>query len=78
MAIQNEVSTLLKELDEARAIAQEDRKPAAMIAATMSKAKLLGLEGGQEAHTTTPQPIAVTIQTVDARKNMTAWNDLKQ
>ena len=77
MTIQNEVSTLLKELDEARAIAQEDRKPAAMIAATMSKAKLLGLEGGQEAHTT-PQPIAVTIQTVDARKNMTAWNDLKQ
>ena len=69
MAIQNEVSTLLKELDEARTIAQEDRKPAAMIAATMSKAKLLGLEGGQKAHTATPQPIAVTVQAFDARKH---------
>lgn len=69
MTEQNEVNALLKELDEARAIAQEDRKPAAMIAATMSKAKLLGLEGGQEAHTTTPQPIAVHVHAIDARRH---------
>lgn len=69
MAVQNEVTALLKELDEARAIAQEDRKPAAMIAATMSKAKLLGIEGGQEAHTATPQPIAVHVHAIDARRH---------
>lgn len=69
MTTKTEVSSLLQELDEARAIAQEDRKPAAMIAATMSKAKILGLEGGQEAHTTTPQPIAVHVHAIDARRH---------
>lgn len=69
MKIKDEVTALLKELDEARAIAQEDRKPAAMIAATMSKAKLLGLEGGQDAQPTTPTPIQVVIETVDARRH---------
>mgnify|MGYP007123101385 CR=1 FL=1 len=66
---QQTVEQLLSELDEARAIAAEDRKPAAMIAATMSKAKLLGLENGQEAHNTTPQPVKVVIETIDARKH---------
>lgn len=66
---QQTVKQLLSELDEARVMAAEDRKPAAMIAATMSKAKLLGLEGGQEVHTGKPQPISVTVQTMDARKH---------
>ena len=33
----------------------------------MAQAKLLGIEGGNNA-TSEPQPISVTIQTVDARK----------
>lgn len=69
MTTKTEVSSLLQELDEARSIAQEDRKPAAMIAATMSKAKILGLEGGQEVHTGKPQPITVTVQSMDARRH---------
>lgn len=69
MNIKDEVTALLKELDEARAIALEDRKPAAMIAATMSKAKLLGLEGGQDAQPNKPTPVQVVIETVDARRH---------
>ncbi len=37
------VDTLTKELDEARALAQEEAQPAAMTGATMGKAKLHGL-----------------------------------
>ena len=40
------VDDLMKQLEQARQIAIEDRKPTAMIPATMAQAKLLGLDGG--------------------------------
>lgn len=38
------VESLTEELEEAREIARDDRAPAAMVAATMGKAKLYGLD----------------------------------
>lgn len=61
---------LLDQLEQARQIAIEERKPSAMIAATMSKAKLLGLDKGDSDsdRDADVQPVQVIIQTVDARK----------
>ena len=46
------VDDLIAELNEAREVAKENGNPTAMISATMSKAKLLGLDN----QTTAPQP----------------------
>lgn len=46
------VDDLITELNEAREVAKENGNPTAMISATMSKAKLLGLDN----QTTAPQP----------------------
>lgn len=46
------VDDLITELNEAREVAKENGNPTAMIAATMSKAKLLGLDN----QTIAPQP----------------------
>ena len=62
------VDDLIKELDDARVVAVNNNQPTAMINATMCKAKLLGIESGGAVTQSEPQPITVTIQTVDARK----------
>lgn len=41
------VDTLLAELEEARGVGKEKGQAAAMVTATMSKAKLLGMEGNK-------------------------------
>ena len=57
---------LITELDEARTLAKRHGKPSAMITATMSKAKLLGLDKGiTEADE--PTPVKIVVQTIDAR-----------
>lgn len=62
------VDDLIKELDDARVVAVKNNQATAMINATMCKAKLLGIDSGGAIAQSEPQPISVTIQTVDARK----------
>jgi len=61
------ISDLVTELDDARSIAKAKGQASAMVNATMSKAKLLGLDKGDN-DTSEVQPVKIAIQTVDARK----------
>ena len=61
------VDDLLQDLELAKQIAIKNDNANSLVTAVMAQAKLLGIEGGNNA-TSEPQPIAVTIQTVDARK----------
>ena len=62
------IDDLISELDNASKLAYECQKPSAMITATMSKAKLLGLDKGIN-DTDEVQPVKIVIQTVDARRH---------
>ncbi|MDN6276447.1 MAG: hypothetical protein ACTHYX_02720 [Psychrobacter sp.] len=59
---------LIDELDDARQTAKENNQASAMVSATMSKAKLLGLDRADSNNDDHVQPVEVIIQTVDARK----------
>ena len=61
------IDDLMTELDDARLTAKANGQASAMVAATMSKAKLLGLDKGV-IDDTEPQPVTFIIQGVDARK----------
>lgn len=61
------IDDLMTELDDARLTAKANGQASAMVAATMSKAKLLGLDKGNN-DTSEVQPVKIVIQTVDARK----------
>ena len=61
------INDLMTELDDARLTAKANGQASAMVAATMSKAKLLGLDKGVTDDNEV-QPVKVVIQTVDARK----------
>ena len=66
MSIVN-ISDLMTELDDARLTAKANGQASAMVAATMSKAKLLGLDKGVTDDNEV-QPVKIVIRTVDARK----------
>ena len=60
------IDDLMTELDDARLTAKANGQASAMVAATMSKAKILGLDKGViDDHE--PLPVKIVIQTVDAR-----------
>ncbi len=65
------IASLLKELEQARLVAMKKRQGAAMVQATMGKAKLAGLEKGPEPGDT-PVPASVRIEIVSGRKNANA------
>ena len=61
------IDDLITELDDARLTAKDNGQASAMVAATMSKAKLLGLDKGVTDDNEV-QPISIIVRTVDARK----------
>lgn len=61
------IDDLMTELDDARLTAKANGQASAMVAATMSKAKLLGLDKGVTDRDNDVQPVKIVIQTVDAR-----------
>ena len=61
------IDDLMTELDDARLTAKANGQASAMVAATMSKAKLLGLDKGIDDKDSEVQPVKIVIQTVDAR-----------
>ena len=61
------IDDLMTELDDARLTAKANGQASAMVAATMSKAKLLGLDKGVTDDVAL-QPVTFIIQGVDARK----------
>lgn len=61
------IDDLITELDEARHIAKENGNPTAMISATMSKAKICGLDNGIES-TEQTEIRSIMVQVQDARK----------
>lgn len=61
------IDSLVKELELAREIATLKENANAMITATMSKAKLLGLDK-EIPESSNAQPVKITIHRVDARK----------
>ena len=61
------IDDLIAELDNASKLASDCQKPSAMITATMSKAKLLGLDKGVN-DADEVQPVKVVINVEDARK----------
>ncbi|MGP4712849.1 MULTISPECIES: hypothetical protein [unclassified Psychrobacter] len=61
------INDLVIELDDARLMAKANNQASAMVTATMSKAKLLGLDKGVTDDTNV-QPVKIVIRTVDARK----------
>ncbi len=63
------IDDLMTELDDARLTAKANGQASAMVSATMSKAKLLGvLDNTDSDHDHEPQPISIIVRTVDARK----------
>ncbi|WP_315386594.1 terminase small subunit [uncultured Stenotrophomonas sp.] len=65
------MASLLQELEEARIVAKRKRQGAAMVQATMGKAKLAGLEKGVEP-AETPVPTSVKVEIISGRKNANA------
>ncbi len=61
------IDDLMTELDDARLTAKANGQASAMVAATMSKAKLLGLDKGVT-DADEVQPVSIMINMVDARK----------
>ena len=59
---------LLQDLELAKQIAIKNNNANSLVNAVMAQAKLLGVESGSAIARSDPQPISVTIQTVDARK----------
>ena len=62
------IDDLMTELDDARLTAKANGQASAMVAATMSKAKLLGLDKADSEHNNKPQPVSVIVNVKDARK----------
>ena len=62
------IDDLMTELDDARLTAKANGQASAMVAATMSKAKLLGLDKGVNDRDSEVQPVQIIVRTVDARK----------
>lgn len=63
------IDDLMTELDDARLTAKANGQASAMVSATMSKAKLLGLlDRTDSEQDNEPQPISIIVRTVDARK----------
>lgn len=63
------ISELMNELDGARLTATANGHASAMVWATMSKAKLLGmLDKTDSKHDNEVQPVQIIVRTVDARK----------
>ena len=60
------IDDLMTELDDARLIAKANGQASAMVTATMSKAKLLGLDKGVT-DADDVQPVSIMINMVDAR-----------
>ena len=61
------IDDLITELDDARLTAKANGQASAMVTATMSKAKILGLDKGVN-DTDELQPVKVVINVEDARK----------
>lgn len=61
------IDDLMNELDDARLTARAKGQASAMVAATMSKAKLLGLDKGVT-DADDVQPVSVIVNVKDARK----------
>jgi len=61
------IDDLMTELDDARLTAKANGQASAMVTATMSKAKLLGLDKGVN-DADEVQPVKVVINVEDARK----------
>ena len=61
------IDDLMTELDDARLTAKANGQASAMVTATMSKAKLLGLAKGVQGADEV-QPVAIMINVFDARK----------
>lgn len=61
------IDDLMNELDDARLTARANGQASAMVAATMSKAKLLGLDKGVT-DADDVQPVSVIVNVKDARK----------
>lgn len=62
------VDSLIQELEEARRLALETQNPNALQNATMSKAKLLGLDKQAESDDEAPRPQKIEIFVKNARK----------
>ncbi len=60
------IDDLMTELEGARLIAKDNKQASAMVSASMSKAKILGLDQGVD-DASEVQPVEIVIQTVDAR-----------
>ncbi len=60
------IDDLMNELEDARMTAKENGQASAMVSASMSKAKILGLDQGIN-DADEVQPVKIVIQTVDAR-----------
>ena len=61
------IDDLMNELEDARLTAKENGQASAMVSASMSKAKLLGLDKGDRDSDSEVMPVKIVIQTVDAR-----------
>lgn len=62
------IDDLMTELDDARLTAKANGQASAMVSATMSKAKLLGmLDKTDSKHDNDVQPVQIIVRTVDAR-----------
>ncbi|MGP5062977.1 hypothetical protein ACTXIZ_02180 [Psychrobacter celer] len=62
------IDDLMTELNDARLTAKENGQASAMVAATMSKAKLLGLDKVDSEHNNEPQPVQIIVNVKNARK----------
>lgn len=60
------IDDLMTELDDARLTAKANGQASAMVAATMSKAKILGLDKADSNHDNKEQPVQVIVQTINA------------
>lgn len=62
------IASLVAELEEARQVARKKEQGAAMVQATMGKAKLAGLDDGDKPDNDSPVPKAVEVKVVSGRK----------
>ena len=60
------IDDLMTELEDARLTAKANGQASAMVAATMSKAKILGLDKVDSNHDNKVQPVQVIVQTINA------------
>ena len=63
------IDDLMTELNDARLTAKENGQASAMVAATMSKAKLLGLDKVDSEHDNEPQPVQIIVNVKNALKD---------